>query len=343
MNLYKYILVRGLGALFVFMLANFIYKATFYKSDIAQHADVLENLWSVPEASEAIYFGESSNLYKTNPWANEPKISQIIDSLLPELNVGTVDNSGLHSGTYLALIKNIPSNSEVHTLIITMNIRSFGATWRYAIGENYLAKTEEMLASRPAIINKFIVSLKEYDYKPDSSRTKQMLSAYRTEKFEIPNFKYNNIHDWDSAMAWGEWKDANPHLYKENLPLAASYIKNYAFSIDTLTNERLYDFDQIMNEADARDYKVVFNILDFNHEEGFKLVGPELKYLTDQTRDFLINRYEKRGALMVNNLYSISDSCFTDRVWPTEHYSLAGKEKVANKVAREMNKMGWNK
>lgn len=320
-----------------------MYKNTFYKSDIAQHADVLENLWSLPKDTEVVYFGESSNLYRTDPSVEEPKISQIVDSLLPELKVNAVDNSGLHAGTYLAVVKNIPLSSEVHTLIVTMNIRSFGATWRYAIGESYLSKTERMLEPIPVILNRFMVSLKEYDYKPDSLRKEQMLSAYKTEKFNIPEFKYDNIHDWDSAMAWGEWKDVNPNLKLENLPLAASYIKNYAFKIDTLTNERIQDFDQIIELAHDRNYKVVFNILDYNHQEGQKLVGSELKYLTEKTRDFLIDRYTKKGALMVNNLYTISDSCFTDRAWPTEHYCLEGKELIAKKVASEISRVGWNR
>jgi len=341
MGLAKYIATRILLLLLVLFVVNMAYKLTFYESDIAKHADILENYWSVDPNCEALYFGESSNFYQTSSIVKEPKISELIDSLLPDLAIGAVDNSGLHAGIYLAVIKNIPEDSPVHTLIITMNLRSFGPTWRYAIGENYLAKTEVMLASRPSALNKFLVSLKEYDYKTDAERKNQMLEAYKTEKITLPNFKYDNIHEWDSAMAWGEWKAGNPNLTLSNLPLAASYIKNYAFTIDPFSNERIKDFDEIMDLANRRGLKVIFNILDYNHEEGEKLVGIELTQLMDDKRVFLKNRYSLKGALVVDNLFTISDTCFTDRAWPTEHYSLEGKKAIALKVSGEIKTSGW--
>ena len=63
MKIVKYIAVRiVLAAVFLFSM-NLLYRYTFWKEDVKQHGDVLENLWGVDIHSDAIYFGESSNFH----------------------------------------------------------------------------------------------------------------------------------------------------------------------------------------------------------------------------------------------------------------------------------------
>ena len=340
MKIFRYIILRILVCTFLLIAANKVYMFTFWKDDISKHADILENLWIVDPNSEAIYFGESSNFHVTEKDTTKHRISYILNDLLPEINIGTVDNAGLHAGTYLALIKNIPVDMPIKFLIITMNFRSFDADWRYANGENYLAKTERMLEPNLPIVNKFLVSLKYYDYKTNEERLQQVKHAWSTEKFTIPNFEYDNIIAWDSAMAWHTWINTNPHLNDNNIPLACHYIKNFAFEIDTVNNERIQDYDDIMEQANLRNYKVVFNILSENMEEAQKLVGNELIYLIEKNRKLLVDRYEKKGAIVVDNFYKIPDSCFVDRNWPTEHYTKYGKTIVAQNIINSIISYG---
>ena len=334
MTILKYILPRFLAIIAFLFLANEIYKLTFWKEDVSKHGDILENLWVVNPNDKAIYFGESSNFHTTEKDTTKHRISNILNDLLPEIGVGTVDNAGLHSGTYLAVIKNIPEDSNVEILVITMNLRSFGADWRYAVGENYLAKTEVMIAPNLPLINKFLVSLKKYDFKSGEERAKQISDSRSNEIFDIPNFEFHNAKSWDSAMAWGHWKNQNHLLNKKTIPLACHYIKNFAFEIDENNNERVDDFDEIIEIADKRGYKIVFNLLAENMEEGEKLVGNNLIYLIEKNRDFLINRYTKKGAIVVDNLYAVPDSCFVDRDWPTEHYTKYGKTIIAENLSK---------
>jgi len=254
--------------------------------------------------------------------------------LLPEINVGTVDKPGLHAGTYLSVIKNIENDSRIKMLIITMNLRSFGANWRYSKAENHLAKSELMLSTSPPLINKFLISLKAYDHKTDEERVAQFKDAWEKETFNISNFKYTNVNSWDSAMAWQEWLSTNPYLTETNISLACHYIKNFAFSIDTLSNSRIQDFDEIIEIANERKYTVVFNLLSENMEEAKNLVGKELIYLIQHNRELLIQHYESKGAVVVDNLYVVPDSCFVDRDWPTEHYSKDGKKRIAENINR---------
>ena len=341
MEIAKYIAVRLVVVALFVLAANELYLNTFWKSDIAAHADILENLWDVDPNADAIYFGESSNFHVVPGSKEKHRISTMINDALPNVYVDKVDHSGLHAGTYLAVLKNIPEEMPLKFIIVTMNFRAFDAVWRFALGENYLAKTETMLQSGLPIVNKFLVSLKNYDFKTNEHRTEQFQDAWINEKFSIPNFEYQNVKSWDSAMAWRVWLGKNPYLTEENIPLACHYIKNFAFDIDTISNPRIKDFDEIVSICKSRNIKVFFNLLSENMVEADKLVGDNLLYLMDKNREMLIERYTSKGAIVVDNMYSVPDSCFLDRGWPTEHYSKFGKRIVAKNVSNSITENGY--
>jgi hypothetical protein len=125
--------------------------------------------------------------------------------------------------------------------------------------------------------------------------------------------------------------------------LACHYIKNFAFKIDPKTNQRIKDFDEIVEIAKKRHIKIVFNLLAENMEEANKLVGKELIYLMENNRKFLINRYHRNGNLVVDNLYAIQDNHFVDRNWPTEHYTRAGKLIIAKNIQKVLISKGISK
>jgi hypothetical protein len=92
--------------------------------------------------------------------------------------------------------------------------------------------------------------------------------------------------------------------------------------------------------ARKRNIKVVFNLLSENMQQANDLVGPMLTNMMEDNCQLLIDRYTQKGALVINNLYVVPDSCFVDRNWPTEHYNLAGKELVAQALAKGLKKEG---
>lgn len=334
-SIIKYIAYRLIFLLALLFASNKLYEITFWKSDISKHGDILENVWKLEDDVDIIYFGESSNFHGTIDDSTQFPISTVLDRLLPDLKVGVVHNSGIHAGTYYSAIQNIDEASQVKYLVITMNFRSFTANWRYSHSENYLAKTERMLEPGLLIVNRFMVALRAYDYKSNEERTNQMKNDWQ-KPLGISDFEYDNVLQWDSAMAWQTWLEENPNLTKQNIGLACHYIKNFAFNIDTLTNERIHDFDKIMYLAKQRNYKVIFNLLGENIEEAERLVGHNLLELIENNRQILINRYSKQGAFVVDNLYDIPDSCFVDRDWPTEHYNQKGKDLIARDLASQI-------
>jgi hypothetical protein len=340
MNIYLKISIKLISLFLLLLLVNQVYKITFWPKDISKHADVLENLWNVPADADAIYFGESSNFHVPEGDTVKHRISEILDGMLTDTKLATVDNAGLHAGTYKALMDNLPKSMHLKFVIITMNYRSFGAAWRYADFENYLAKTSLMLEPCLPVVNKFRVSLRDYDNQTNAYRQQQIRDAWRNETFEVPGLSYNNVIAWDSAMAWGAFKASNALLNDTTIPLACHYIKNFAFTLDTINNERINDLDRLVEIARKRNIKVVFNLLSENMQQANDLVGPMLTNMMEDNCQLLIDRYTQKGALVINNLYVVPDSCFVDRNWPTEHYNLAGKELVAQALAKGLKKEG---
>jgi len=171
MQLAKYIAIRTIAVAALFVLGNVLYTHTFWKDDISKHGDILENLWVIDPTTEIIYFGESSNFHVPDGTAKQPRISDYLNDALPTVKVWHVDNSGLHGGIYRSLIKHIPKDMPLKCIVVTLNARSFDATWRHSQFENYLAKSERMLGPEPKLWKRFAVALKDYDYKPLKERT----------------------------------------------------------------------------------------------------------------------------------------------------------------------------
>ena len=95
-------------------------------------------------------------------------------------------------------------------------------------------------------------------------------------------FPHQTVSDWD-AYQWNEGvKDKNNNKDEAATILACHYIKAYAFQIDTLTNPRIKDFNDIVKIAKKRNWNIVFNLMAENTEKTEKLVGKDLVFLLNQ-------------------------------------------------------------
>lgn len=340
MKLTRYIFIRLISIGLIFIGLNELYYYTFYKEDVSKHADTLENLWMVPENANAIYFGESSNFHMTEEDTVKHRISFLLDDLASDINIATVDNAGLHAGTYYALLQNLDTKIQPHFLIITMNLRSFDQVWINSQFETNLSKLECLIQPGPKLWNRFLIGLNAYDCKSNQERDEDLLNAFKNDSFFIQDLPFNTIADWDKAVAWGEWKGVSDLDTLPKIQLATQYIKNFAFLINEKTNPRIRDFDNIVKWGKENNCRIVLNILSENYEEASQLIGPSITYFLDTNTKLLINRYKKQGAIVLNNLKLIPDSCFVDRNWPTEHYNYDGKKMMANAIYRGLQENG---
>ena len=332
--MYKKILIKSAMLAVVLVAIGFIYQRWFYEKDLQQYSDVINTVRAVPKDADIIYVGESSNItYRADDMDKRP-ISAFLAEHFPHLKVCDITKSAAHAGIYKILLEHIPVDNKEKTIIVTLNLRSFNAQWIYSDLETPLQKSMVLLKDYPPIFNRFLLSFKAYDIKNENDRKAQIKHKWKKDELKFPyKFPYKNVIEWDGWMFHHGYKDKNGKVDSALTVLACHYIKGYAFQIDTLTNPRIKDFDNIVALAKKRGWHLVFNLMAENTQKAKALIGDDLLYLINQNVNLLVDYYERKGVKVINNLNQIEDEEFIDQNWTTEHYAEKGRKKIAYLVA----------
>ncbi len=312
----------------IITLSNFIYKATTYESDLQAEGNVLRKFERGIEKADILYFSASPNASIHPEDTDQRTMAQMMDDLIPAERLEAVDTGGIHAGVFKKLIARIPETSNVKTVVVNMNYRSFGMAWIQSTLENAIQKQVVFYNNLPVIINRFLQGLNYYDALPDKERERIMQSHWKNDKlpFDAPR---NNVNDWCAVEKWGDW--TNPKRQ-----LADHYIKNFAFVLND-QNPRVKDFDEIVEICKEKKLRLIFVILPENLEECEQLVDKDLVNLMKSNKDWLVNRYKTKGVELVDCFDAVADSCFTERHFPSEHYNQIGRMTVAKAVANAIN------
>lgn len=333
--IYKFALLAAL-----LVLMNWIYARFFFKDDLTKHSDEVELAWKVTEDScVMVYTGESSN--RTYSWSDNDrrKISDFIFEQFPGVKCGDMTKDASHAEVYYYLLENIPENAPVKTVIVTMNLRSFGYNWIESELETPIQKQLVLLKDYPPLFNRFKLAFKAYDIKTKEERRDAFVYHFKHDKIVFPyDFPYDNVTDWDKAMAQKGIKNDDGTRNQQLTELACNFIKVYGFQIHD-NNPRVRDFDNIVKLAKERGWYLVFNLLAENTERAQELVGDDIVFLMRQNRDYLVKRYGNlENVIVVDNLEAIPDQYFIDRNWTTEHYFEPGRRIIANNVAEAIER-----
>ena len=318
-----------------------LYDLFIYKSDLNKYSPIIFNLRNIEDSCTILYLGESSNFNWNPKDSSRERISEFAAEYYPTIAFRTLDNAAYHAGNYKILLKNIKKQSPIQTVIVTLNLRSFDAAWRYSDLETALQKSMVLIDPRfTPLINRFRLSFKDFEIKTDDERLKQVQDAWDNETFEyIQPFAYKNVTGWDKAKGYASWLNEDGSWDLPKINLSCHYIKTYAFQIDTLTSIRIKDFDEIVRYAHKRGWNLIFNLMAENTEKAEELDGIELVKLIRYNRDLLVNRYQRMGVMVVDNLEDVPDSLYTDRKWTTEHYAERGRKIVAKNLADSLRKI----
>ena len=334
----KKLLTRIGMVLVMLLILNWVYSKWFFEKDLRRHSDIVELSWQVIDDScRIIYLGESSNNHYGDEETNHRKISDFASDYFPTVKMGDLTHSASHAQTYYYMLKHIPASSAVETVVVTMNLRSFGPDWICSRLETALRKKLVLLEDYPPLVNRFLLGFKAY---PILSEEEWADSVYWHRRhdpldFTYP-FPYGNNFDWDAAVGWNGVRDQNGNRDEEMTQLTCHYIKSYGFNV-TENNVRVKDFDAIVKLCKERGWNLVFNLLAENVDKANELVGKDLMFLMKRNRDFLLNRYGRlEGVAVIDNLNLVRDVNFIDQNWTTEHYYEEGRRIVADRVAQTL-------
>ncbi len=335
----KKITIKLVSLILLLVVLNYIYKFFFYEKDLQRYSDVINLVRAVPNDVDIVYIGESSNNSFRDDDIDKRPISALISDYFPDLKIYDITKPASHSGIYKILLQNIPEESQVKTIIVTLNLRSFNTVWIHSKLETSLQKSMVLLKPYPPIVNRFLLSFKAYDIKTEEERVRQIKEIWEKDTLHFPyKFPFKNVLEWDKWMSKTGIKGADGKRDWDKTSLACQYIKTYGFQIDTMNNPRIKDFDKIISLAKMRGWNLVFNLLAENTEKAKKLVGKDIVFLMKENGDILKKYFQNRGISVVDNLNVIPDDQFINQNWTTEHYAENGRKLIAKNVASALKR-----
>jgi len=344
--LVKKIALRIIVLIVLLVGMNVIYSKFFYEDDLKKHSlNMFNSIQSIKPESDIIYLGESSNSTYSKHDKDKRTLGEFVSDYYPTLITSSVTKKAAHAGIFKHILSNIPESPKKRTVIVTLNLRSFSASWIYSKLETALQKEVILIQNRPDLLNRALLSFKDYDVLNEKERVKLLFNAWTNQRYhDLPfEFPYKHIKEWDKAKASIGIKGLNGKLSKKKTSLACNYIKRYAFQIDFENNPRIKDFNQIIQLGKERNWNLVFNIVPENLEKADFLVGENITYFMKENVKQLENYFTKKGVLVVNNLSIVEDSEFRDQMLTTEHYAEKGRKSVARSVAIAIKKFHQEK
>ncbi len=320
------------------LLSNYIYKYTQWPKDRVEYADLLDSLDLVKNNTDILYLSSSSNYFYPKTDTSKKWISAYLNDFFPDKRINAIHKGYMHAGIFLSILKNIPENTPIETIVVSVNIRSLGAFWIYSDVETAYASQQLIMNQElPVLLRRFFLALGYYDNKTKEEREQQFLTAWENEVFTQTDasFPFKNVIEWDKAVAKsGKYTHPDGSWDMPKLEYACNLVKAFAFEVDSL-NPRVQDFDKIVDYCKSRNWNLVFHILPEDVGNTRKLIGKELNHYISNTADYLFERYQSKGVNIVNN-YNLLDNSYFYESYPTEHYSSYGKLQVAASIAQQL-------
>ena len=333
----KKLLLKLLMVLLVLAALDVIYYYTLYPKDLTENCTLMALSERAMEGVDIVYLGESSNHTYSDADTDKRFICEMIDDMLPEHRVGNLAKDACHAGVYYDILRNISRNSDVKTAIVTVNMRSFTSEWIYSSLEPALRKEQIMMKKAPSLYKRMLLAFKAYPNWTDEEVSNIIRKNFKRQTFTLPHpFPYRNAYEWDQGVggSYTLYNGKQPSM--DTIAMACHYIKEFACTFDD-NNPRIKDLDNIVKLCRKRGWQPVFNILAENVDQMDSLCGPDLLWLLERNAQYIIDRYESQGVIVVNNLKEVRDSDFRDRDFPTEHYRQTGRLAIARNVAEAVS------
>jgi hypothetical protein len=365
-------LLRLLVGVVVFFAANFWYVSSgLYKKERLKFSPMAAKLDSAFGNGDVVYLGESSNT-SFNPWTDTfgYSVSEFLQMYLPQNRVRGVSHDGYHVGLFSQMLGLMPehwADSGRKTVVITVNMRSFGPSAMFNGNEASNQQEAIFYTHRMALLNRVFVSLHHYDSRDGREMERGKTQWFRTKDLRLDNSTYGRHYGDGGLESAGEkwfyhntvkwWlRDLQRQFAPVSgdadlarvMPMAEAYLKEFAFLLDE-ENPRVQALDAIVSKCKQEQVNVVFVLLMPNFDHASRLFGKELTQLMDYNMDFLRKRFAgwekeynkgdfKVGYVDVQRLYGdwAGGQHYTDQWYPTEHVDAHIRQFIAQKTAEKI-------
>lgn len=330
----KKVVIKFLFLLAILCALNVIYTFTFYRSDLEENCKEVLDIKKNQANSDIFYFGESSDMTYSESDSIKNSISEMCNLFFPRLKIKTVNKYGTHSGIYKQWLKQFDATKPFpKAVVVTLNLRSFGAGWINSDLEPSLQQSLVFTYPLPNLVNRFLISLQAFDNRTKVERNRDIKKEWAKKILRLPYpFKYQTTAEWDESLGSIRYMnaDGSRNFAKNELP--CHYVKAYAFNIDA-DNPRVKDFDEIVGFCQTNNVQLYLNLMAENIHYADSLVGKELVFLMRENRDFLKQRYAVKNCKIIDNLEAVNENYFLEKNWTTEHYNYKGRLIIAQNLA----------
>lgn len=366
------VLLRLAVGVLVFFVANIWYVSSGLRNEERlKFSPVAGKLDSAFLHGDVVYLGESSNT-SFNPWTDTfgYSVSEFLQMYLPQNRVRGVSHDGYHVGLFSQMLGLMPAHwadSSRKTVVITVNMRSFGPSAMFNGNEASNQQEAIFYSHRMALLNRVFVSLHHYDSRDAREMERAKTQWFRTKDLRLnggAGNHYGNTHGDGRMVSKGEeffyhntvkwWlRDLQRQFAPVSgdadlarvMPMAEAYLKEFAFLLDE-ENPRVQALDAIVEKCQREQVNVVFVLLMPNYDHANRLFGEELTQLMDYNMDFLRKRFAgwekeykqgdfKVGYVDVPRAYGdwAGGQHYTDQWYPTEHVDAHIRQFIAKKTA----------
>jgi hypothetical protein len=321
----KYFASRLLLIISFIILIGLIYQNWFYSKTLRSEGwlkKIGENSFS--KKADILYFSASPNASYPSTDKDQRSIHEKIQSKLNNFSIEALDTGAIHAGIFLHALKQLPKNYRPKIVLMDLNLRSFGKMWIHSGLENSLQRNLTFWNNYPGLFNRIMASLKSYSYIPLHER--EALISY-SQKFDVLPFK-------DSCKTIKRWVDSLNNRIDHSDDIGQEFVRNFGFQI-TKKNEMLKSYDEIVKLCRNKNIKLIFLVLPENIETMSLKSGKELENLCHRNIIFLKNHF--RGTPIIDLSFELNSSYFYE-AFPTEHYNQFGREFIADKVVKFVQK-----
>lgn len=340
-NELKHTLYRiGMKLLLVLLLLgvlDIVYRYTLYPKELNEHCTLAAlSQKAVDEDAEIVYLGESSNHTYSEQDTDRREISTMIADAMPGHALSNLCKDACHAGIYYDILRNIPKQNSVKTVLVTVNLRTFSTEWLYSDLETALNKERVMMKQAPALYKRMLLAFKGYTHWDEAERKQLVRKKLMSQTWpDAYSYSYATAGEWDNAIGSTGILFNGKTASMDTIALTCHYIKCFACGVDD-KNPRIKDLDKIVQLCKNRGWRLILHILPDNIEQIEALVGPELQPIMRNNVHYIINRYERQGVTVINNQSLVHDQDFRDRDFPTEHYCQAGRQAVASSIVNAL-------
>lgn len=348
----------------VFFLVNWIYEVTLYPEERYKFSRVAGQLDTAFKTSDIVYLGESSNT-SFNPWTDTLgySVSQWLQYYFDSsVRVTGVSHDGYHVGMFRKMLGLLPErgkNGRMPTLVVTVNLRSFGPAATFNPNEASNQQEAVFYSHRLPLLNRIFVSLHHYDNRNSLEMEREKFRWWRTHDLTLEDESGMSLigNTYSTCKSWfGDLSTKNYELPQEIRNMADAYVKEFAWIMDN-DNPRLQDLKLMVEECNEKRVNLVLLLLVPNRAHADSLFGKQLTQYIDYNLEFLRSKIRqwrreietKQGdcasglgeltlvdipALYQKNYGSFpSSSHYTDQFFPTEHVDAHVRGFIALQLA----------